>query len=157
MGYLPLSIFLPPLLVFGLYHLLTWTDLFHINRMILWKRVALASAVTHLALATGFFIYLYLDYRSGKAPNFEIFLYERSEFRWVLTVFDTAAMAALLLFFLALDSVGLSVPGLVAWTIAITLVVGTLQWSLLGGAAGALLERFWAGLKTGDDDEEWFQ
>jgi hypothetical protein len=66
-------------------------------------------------------------------------------------------MAALLLFFLALDSVGLSVPGLVAWTIAITLVVGTLQWSLLGGAAGALLERFWAGLKTGDDDEEWFQ
>jgi hypothetical protein len=56
-----------------------------------------------------------------------------------------------------MDGLDLSPPGLVWWTIAITFLVGTLQWFFLGGAAGALLERFWAGLKTGDDDEEWFQ
>ena len=34
---------------------------------------------------------------------------------------------------------------------------GTLQWFWIGGGIGALLEKFWAGLKTGDEeDEEWF-
>jgi hypothetical protein len=155
------SLLLPPLLAFGLYHLLTWFDLLHINRMLFWKRVALASAITHVALATGFFLYLYADYSSHDAlekaaPSFGVFLFERSEFRWVLTVFDTAAIAALLAFFFVLDRLGASATGLVFWTVAITYVAGSIQWYFIGGAAGALLEKLWSGLKTGDDDE-WFQ
>jgi hypothetical protein len=44
----------------------------------------------------------------------------------------------------------------VFWTVAITYVAGSIQWYFIGGAAGALLEKLWSGLKTGDDDE-WFQ
>ena len=41
-------------------------------------------------------------------------------------------------------------------TLAITYVVGTIQWFLVGGGIGAVLEKFWTGLKTGDEeDEEW--
>ena len=48
-------------------------------------------------------------------------------------------------------------PAIVTLTIAITYIAGSLQWYLLGGAAGALLQRFWDGLKTGQDEEEgWF-
>lgn len=157
MGNLLVSFLLPPLLVFGLYHLLTWTDLFHVNGMTLWRRVALASAITHVTLASGFFVFLYFQFTTSPAPNFGVFLFERSEFRWVLTVFDTGAMLALLAFFSALDRLGVSPPGIVAWTVGITLVAGSVQWYFLGGAVGALLERIWAGLKTEDDDEEWFQ
>jgi hypothetical protein len=42
-------------------------------------------------------------------------------------------------------------------TFAITYIVGTFQWFWIGGGVGALLEKFWEGLKTGDEeDEEWF-
>jgi hypothetical protein len=47
-------------------------------------------------------------------------------------------------------------PGLVALTLAITYVVGSLQWFLVGGAVGALLERFFEGLRTPEpEDDEW--
>ena len=47
-------------------------------------------------------------------------------------------------------------PGLLVLTLGITYVVGSIQWFLIGGGIGALLEKFWSGLKTRDDeDEEW--
>ena len=43
------------------------------------------------------------------------------------------------------------------WIVAITYFVGTLQWFLVGGGVGALLERFFEGLKTPEpEDDEWF-
>jgi hypothetical protein len=39
----------------------------------------------------------------------------------------------------------------------IVYVVGTLQWYFLIGGIGALFQRFWEGLKTGEEGEEWFQ
>ncbi|HEX5000777.1 MAG TPA: hypothetical protein VFY29_21310 [Terriglobia bacterium] len=158
MGRLLVSILLPPLLVFGLYHLATWVNVFQINRVAFWKRVAAASAAAHLILLTGFFLYLYGDYRAGAgngASDFGAFLFTRSEFRYVLAIFDTTALVSLLAFFATLDRLGLAAPGLAFSTIAITYIAGTIQWYLIGGAAGAVLERFWAGLKT-DDDDEWF-
>src|SRR2546430_17273176 len=58
------SLCLPPLLVFGVYHLLTWFDAFGINAQAFWKRVALASAVRHVLLASGFFVFSYLDFQA---------------------------------------------------------------------------------------------
>jgi hypothetical protein len=47
-------------------------------------------------------------------------------------------------------------PQLVLITMAIIYTLGTVQWYWIGGAIGALLERFWSGLKTGDEeDEDW--
>ncbi len=46
----------------------------------------------------------------------------------------------------------------VAIAVATTLLVGTIQWYLLGGVVGLLLERFWSGLKTAQDRQgDWFQ
>jgi hypothetical protein len=41
--------------------------------------------------------------------------------------------------------------------IGLTYIVGTAQWYFVGGAIGAILEKIWGGLKTGEDGEEWFQ
>jgi hypothetical protein len=41
--------------------------------------------------------------------------------------------------------------------IGMTYVVGTAQWYFLGGAVGAVLQKIWDGLKTGEEGEEWFQ
>jgi cobalamin biosynthesis protein CobD/CbiB len=38
-----------------------------------------------------------------------------------------------------------------------TYVVGTAEWYFLGGAVGAVLQKIWDGLKTGEEGEEWFQ
>jgi len=47
-------------------------------------------------------------------------------------------------------------PGLVGMTLGITYIVGTMQWFLIGGGIGALLERFFEGLKTPEpEDDEW--
>ena len=47
-------------------------------------------------------------------------------------------------------------PPLVTTAIVVTVVVGTVQWFFVGGGIGLLLERFWSGLKTGEDpDEDW--
>jgi hypothetical protein len=41
--------------------------------------------------------------------------------------------------------------------IGITYVVGTAQWYFVGGGIGAILQKIWDGLKTGEEGEEWFQ
>jgi hypothetical protein len=74
-----------------------------------------------------------------------------------MTYFDTAPMLVLIALFSALDRAGLNPPGLIATSIVITYVVGTIQWFFVGGALGAILERFFEGLKTPDPEEdEWF-
>jgi hypothetical protein len=152
---------LPLLLVFGLYHLLTWFNMFHINERDYWKRVALASALAHFVLATGFFIFSYYDYDAnrqlgGLGSSYGAFLFDRSDFWRLIALCDTLAMACILGLFTLLDRLGIPLPGLVPVTIVITYVVGTVQWYFAGGAAGALLQRFWTGLKTDEDDEDGF-
>jgi hypothetical protein len=74
-----------------------------------------------------------------------------------MKIFDTLPMLVVLGVFSVLDRAGINPPGLVIVTFAITYLVGTLQWFWIGGGIGAVLEKFWAGLKTGDEeDEEWF-
>jgi hypothetical protein len=153
---------LSPLLVFGIYHLMTWFNIAGVNQRVYWKRVALASAVAHVLLTTGFFVFVYFDYRAntvfGSAgAGYGEFLYAGSEFWRLSAIFDTAAMAAIVGLFAFLDRMRVAPPGLLALTIAITYLVGTVQWYLIGGGVGALLQRFWAGLKTTDDDEQWLQ
>ena len=144
---------LAPLFVFGIYHLLTWFNIFHINQRVFWKRVAITSALCHVMLAAGFFTFSYID--AGNAA-FGPYLFNESSFWKLMEIFDTAAMMGILALFAALDRGGLNPPGLVAITIGITLIVGTLQWFFIGGGIGALLERFFEGLRTPDpEDHEW--
>lgn len=161
MFYLFATLLLPPLLVFGLYHLLTWANLFHLNSRNYWKRVALASAVSHFFLATGLFIFCYVEFRANSrmgyaGPAFGAFLFDRSEFWRMMLVFDTAPTLTILGLFAVLSRLGLNPPLLIVWTIGITYVVGTLQWYCVGGGIGAVLDRFWSGLKTREEeDEDW--
>jgi fructose-specific phosphotransferase system IIC component len=65
-------------------------------------------------------------------------------------------MLALIGTFSIFDRAGMNPPGLIGITLAITYVVGTLQWFLVGGGVGAILERFFEGLRTPDPEEqEW--
>jgi hypothetical protein len=156
------SFCLPPLLVFGVYHLMTWFDVFGINQRAFWKRVAMASAICHVLLASGFFVFSYFDFQAhlrleAEEARFGPYLFNRSDFWRLMTIFDTAPMLVIIVLFSLLDRAGINPPGLLGWTLAITFLVGTLQWSLVGGAIGALLERFFEGLKTPEpEDEEWF-
>ena len=144
---------LPPLFVFGVYHLLTWFNVFRINERVYWKRVALASGVSHILLLTGFLVFSYFD--AGSAA-FGPFLFNNSEFSRLMRLFDTASMLAILAVFSAMARADINPPGILFLTLAITYVVGTIQWFLVGGGIGALLEKFWTGLKTPDEeDEEW--
>jgi hypothetical protein len=152
---------LPPLLVFGLYHLLTWFNAFRINEHVFWKRVALASAIAHVLLATGFFIFTYFDFAANRdlttaGLTYGTFLFDRSNFWYFGALFDTFPTLLIVGLFAVLDRLGINPPGILALTIAITSIAGTAQWYFLGGGIGSLLERFWGGLKTGEDDEdEW--
>jgi len=147
------SFLLPPLFVFGIYHLLTWFNVGRINERIFWKRVAIASAVCHVLLASGFFAFSYLD---AKDADFGVYLFNRSNFWKLMTIFDTAPMLVIIALFTAFDRAGMNPPGLVGMTLGITYIVGTLQWFLIGGGIGALLERFFEGLKTPEpEDDEW--
>jgi len=147
------SFLLPPLFVFGIYHLLTWFNVARINERVFWKRVAIASAVCHVLLASGFFVFSYVDARD---VNFGIYLFNRSNFWKLMTIFDTAAMLVIIGLFTAFDRAGMNPPGLVGMTLAITYIVGTLQWFFIGGGIGALLERFFEGLRTPEpEDDEW--
>jgi hypothetical protein len=149
------SFLMPPLFVFGIYNLLTWFNILRINRHVFWKRVAMASGVSHVLLATGFFVFSYLD--AGEAATFGNYLFEQSNFWKLVTVFDTVPMFTIVISFSLLDRAGLN-PPVVALTIGIVYLIGTLQWFFAGGALGAILERFFEGLKTPDpDDEEWMQ
>ena len=72
-------------------------------------------------------------------------------------LFDTAPMLVVIALFSAFDRAGVNPPGIVGITIAITYIVGTLQWFLIGGGIGAILERFFEGLRTPDpEDDQWF-
>jgi hypothetical protein len=148
------SFLLPPLFVFGVYHLLTWFNVFEINGRVFWKRVAITSAISHVLLASGFFAFSYFD---AKDLNFGVYLFNGSNFWRLITVFDTAPMLVIVLVFSLLDRAGLNPPGLVAMTLVITYVTGTLQWFFVGGALGALLEKFFEGLKTPEPEEEDWQ
>lgn len=156
------SFCLPPLLVFGVYHLLTWFDVFGINGRAFWKRVALSSAICHVLLASGFFVFSYFDFRAHlrlepEGVNFGPYLFNRSDFWRLITIFDTAPMLATIALFSIFDRAGINPPGLLIWTMGITYVIGTLQWFWVGGGIGAILERFFEGLKTPEpEDEEWF-
>jgi hypothetical protein len=144
---------LAPLFVFGVYHLLTWFNILHINEKAFWKRVAIASGICHILLAGGFFVFSYFD--AGPAA-FGPYLFNESSFWRLIEVFDTAAMAAILILFSGLDRAGINPPGLVAITIVLTLLIGTVQWFFVGGGIGALLERFFQGLRTPDpEDQNW--
>ena len=154
-----ISLVLPPLLVFGVYHLMTWFNLWGINQRVYWRRIAMASAISHILLASGFFVFSYFDYQANRqfaalGLDYADYLFNRSEFWRLMTIFDAIPMVCILGLFWALDRMGLALPGLVPATIVITLVAGTIQWYFIGGAIGALLERFWSGLKT--TDEEFF-
>src|SRR5437016_2009639 len=72
-----LSFLLPPLFVFGVYHLLTWFNVLHINGRVLWKRVAMTSAICHVVLASGFFLFCYFD---AGDRNFGAYLFNESNF-----------------------------------------------------------------------------
>jgi hypothetical protein len=153
---------MPVLLVFGLYHLMTWFNVINVTRRAFWKRVGLASAISHIILTIGFFAFSYLDYAMNQNTTlvgigFDGYIFNRSEFWRLIMIFDTAAMLVLLAIVSILDKLALNPPFMVAIAFLITLVIGTVQWYFVGGAIGLLLERFWSGLKTGDDvDEEWF-
>jgi len=156
------SFCLPPLFVFGVYHLLTWFKVFGINGRAFWKRVAIASAISHVLLASGFFVFSYVDFQTHvllepEGAGFGAYLFNRSDFWRLLTIFDTAPMLVTVGLFSVLDRSGINPPGLLVWTMVIVYIVGTLQWFLVGGGVGALAERFFEGLKTPDpEDEEWF-
>jgi hypothetical protein len=153
---------LPVLLVFGLYHLITWFNLFHVNGLLPWKRVGTASAIAHFLLATGFFVFSYVDYQanrdlSAEGMSYGTFLVNKTDFWRLITLYDTLPMAATLAVFAALDRFGLTPPGVLAMILVIVYVLGTIQWYFIGGVAGALLGRFWDGLKSPDDEEAgWF-
>jgi len=154
------GIMMPVLLVFGVYHLMTWFNIAGINRRSFWRRVGWASVVSHAVLAGGFFAFSYYDYLANRGTafiglGFDRYLFDRSEFWRLMTLFDTAPMLALLATAALLDRMGWN-PPLVATAVTVTIIVGSLQWYFVGGGIGLLLERFWSGLKTGEDpDEDW--
>jgi hypothetical protein len=149
------SLLLPPLFVFGVYHLLTWFNVLRINQRVFWKRVAITSAICHVLLVSGFFVITYVE--AGDTAPFGVYLFDRSNFWKLITIFDTAPMLVIIALFSLFIRADINPPGLLALTMAITYVVGTLQWFFVGGGIGALLERFFEGLKTPDpEDGEWF-
>ena len=110
-------------------------------------------SISHILLLTGFLVFSWFD--AAGAP-FGPYLFNNSEFTRLLRVFDTTAMLIIVLVFSAMARVELNPPGLLFLTLGITYVIGSIQWFLIGGGIGALLEKFWSGLKTRDDeDEEW--
>ena len=153
---------LPPLFVFGVYHLLTWGNVLAINKRPFWRRVAITSAICHVLLASGFFGFSYFDFRTHlrlepEVTNFGPYLLERSDFWRLITIFDTVPMLAIIAVSSMLDRAGINPPAFLVWIVSITYIIGTLQWFFVGGGVGALLERFFEGLKTPEpEDDEWF-
>jgi hypothetical protein len=115
--------------------------------------VAMTSAICHVLLASGFVIFSYID-----AGRFEFgqYLFNESNFWKLMEIFDIVPMLLILLTFAGFARAGINPPGVVAITIAITYLAGTIQWFFVGGAVGALLERFFQGLRTPDpEDQDW--
>ncbi len=151
---------LPPLLVFGVYHLLTWFDVLGINKRVFWRQVALTSAICHVLLVSGFLVFSYVDFQAHLSLEpadlkFGPYIFTRSDFWRLMSVFDTIPMFFILILFSMLDRAGMNPPGLLALTFGITYVIGTVQWFFVGGGAGLILERFFQGLKTPDPEEDW--
>jgi hypothetical protein len=156
-----LAVLLPILLVFGLYHLFTWFNVFRINSLVYWKRVGLTGAISHFLLVTGFFVFTYFDWQANRAyvllgMNYATFLFRHTEFWRLLMTFDTLPGLGVLGVFSLMGRAGVS-SFLLPVAMGIIYVVGTLQWYFVVGGIGALLQRFWDGLKTGEEGEEWFQ
>jgi len=156
-----LAILIPLLLVFGLYHLLTWFNVLRINNRVYWRRVGLTAAIAHFLLATGFFLFVWFELQSNRTylalgMDYATYLFQRSTFWQVLGVFDTVAMLGILAVYTLMAHSGVS-GGLLGVALAGTYLIGSLQWYYVGGAVGAVLEKLWGGLKTGEDGEEWFQ
>ncbi len=156
-----LAVLLPILLVFGLYHLFTWFDVFGINRRVYWKRVGLTGAISHFLLLTGFLVFNYFDWQANHlyvllGMNYSTFLFQHSAFWQLLMIFDTVPALGVLAAFFLMGRAGIS-TFLLPVAMGITYVIGTLQWYFLVGGIGAILQRFWDGLKTGEEGEEWFQ
>src|SRR6185295_8533779 len=131
------SFLLPPLFVFGVYHVLTCFNVLRISERVFWKRVAMTSAICHILLASGFLVFSYID---AAGSSFAVYLFDRSNFWKLMTLFDTVPMLVVIGLFSAFDRAGMNPPGIVGITIAITYVVGTVQWFLVGGGIGAILE-----------------
>ena len=155
-----LALLSPLLLVFGLYHLFTWFNIFRINERAYWRRVGLTAAISHFLLATGFFLFAWFDHRGIayllSRMDYATFVFQHSAFWQLLGIFDTVPMLGILAAFTLMARSGVS-GGLLAVAMGMTYVIGTLQWYYVGGAIGAVLEKVWGGLKTGEDGEEWFQ
>jgi len=151
----------PVLLIFGLYHLFTWFDLFRLSRLTYWKRVGIVALISHTLLVTGFLLFTWFDFESnnvfaGLGLSYSTFLFQHSAFWRLAAILDTAPMVGILAFLMLLDRLGMTGPVLLP-AMAILYVVGGAQWYFLGGGIGLLVDRFWNGLKTGEDGEEWFQ
>jgi hypothetical protein len=160
MRYLALML-LPPLLIFGLYHLTVWFDIFGMRRRVFSRQVGVSSGLAHGLLALGGFGLLYVDYEStatmfGNDMGFAAFLMNSRDFWQFLLLFDTLAGVAMLGLLALLDYVNLGTGPIVPVTAGMVLLLGTFQWYWFGAAAGATLERIWSGLKTQDEDEpDW--
>jgi len=155
-----LAVLIPLLLVFGLYHLATWFNVFRINDQPYWKRVGLTAAVSHFLLATGFFVFAWFDHTGVvyrlSGMDYPAFLFQHSAFWQLLRIFDTLSLLGILAVFSVLSP---DVGGgtMLAVAICMTYIVGTAQWYFVGGGIGAILQKIWDGLKTGEEGEEWFQ
>src|SRR5688572_12238857 len=130
MLYVLTSLLMPILLVFGLYHLLTWFDVWGINRRAYWRRVAITSAISHVLLVSGFLLFSWLDYQqssriSSSGLNFDAYLFNSYQFWRVLMIFDTVPTIVLVGLFALLDRLGLSLPGLMVITVVTIYVVGS--------------------------------
>jgi hypothetical protein len=156
-----LAVLLPLSLVFGLYHLFTWFNVFGINRYVYWKRVGLTAAISHFLLVTGFFAFTYYDWQSNRifvllGMRYETFVLQHSEFWQLLLSFDTIPGVLILGIFSLMGRAGMS-NFLLPVAMTVIYVVGTLQWFFVFGGIGAGLQRLWDGLKTGEEGEQWFQ
>jgi hypothetical protein len=155
-----LVVLCPLLLIFGLYHLFTWFNVFRINGLVYWKRVGLTCAISHFLMTTGFFVFEWFDHGSAahmlSGIDYATFVFQHSMFWQMLAVFDTVALLGTLAVFSvmgpAVDSTHLLLVAM-----GMIYIVGTAQWFFGGGAIGAILEKVWGGLKTGEEGEEWFQ
>src|SRR5207249_9474891 len=121
---------------------LTWFNVLRIDRRTFWKRVGIASAISHGILVAGFFSFSYFDYVAKRNTTliglgFDGYLFNRSEFWRLITIFDTAPMLTLLAVGAILDRLSMN-PPLVFVAIIDILIVGTLQWYFVGGGVGLL-------------------
>jgi len=88
--------------------------------------------------------------------DYATFLFQHSTFWQMLAVFDTVALLGILAVF-SLLSPAVGGGTLLLVGIGMTYIVGTVQWYFVGGGIGALVQKIWEGLKTGEEGEEWFQ